>query len=233
MMIRFTPLHAVCVAAVLGCAAVPAVAQTGGLGPLIPAPGPAPSGQDATPREPVSLRGGSPDAPSAPAAAPSPSETTPREAGRPGAAAPGRQTGGTFIMTMERAREAMAAYDRHDYATAIRIWREEAERGDSLAMWAMGEMLQYGTGIQRDLNEAVRYFRRSAELNDPMGQFLLGYMYEQGRGVPRNLAEARRLYELSAAQGNPGAIESLRTLGVDAGEGGPRPGQRPRARPQR
>jgi TPR repeat protein len=233
MKIRLLLLDAACIAVVLGTSAAPTLAQTGGLGPLIPAPGPAPSGQDAAPREPVSLRGGSADAPSAPAAAPGPGESAPREAGRPGAAAPGRQTGGTFIMTMERAREAMAAYDRHEYATAIRIWREEAERGDSLAMWAMGEILQYGTGVPRDLNEAVRYFRRSAELNDPMGQFLLGYMYEQGRGVPRNLAEARRLYELSAAQGNPGAIEGLRNLGVDAGESGPRPGQRPRGRPQR
>lgn len=196
-------------------AATSAIAQQG---PLIPSPGQNPAAPESTPRDPVPLRGGNA----------TPQATTPA----PGAA-PGRPTGGTFIMTMERAREAMAAYDRHDYAAAIRIWREEAERGDSLAMWAMGEMLQYGTGIPSDLNEAVRYFRRSAELNDPMGQFLLGYMYEQGRGVPRNLAEARRYYELSAAQGNPGAIESLRSLGADSGDAGPRPGQRPRTRPQR
>jgi TPR repeat protein len=212
---------AMCLVAPLG-----AIAQQGGLGPLIPAPGQAPAGPENAPREPVSLRGG-PAAP--PAAAPSPASETPA----PGASQPGRQTGGTFIMSLDRARQAMAAYDRHEYAVAIQIWREEAERGDSLAMWAMGEMLQYGTGIRRDLNEAVRYFRRSAELNDPMGQFLLGYMYEQGRGVPRNLAEARRYYELSAAQGNPGGIEGLRNLGVEAGDALPRPGQRPRTRPQR
>lgn len=108
--------------------------------------------------------------------------------------------------------DAMRAYRSRDYATALRLWREEAERGNAQAMVNAGEMYAYAIGVPEDYAEAVRWFRRAAESGDMVGQFSLAFMYENGRGVPRNMTEARRLYTLSANQGYAGAVEALRDM---------------------
>jgi TPR repeat protein len=108
--------------------------------------------------------------------------------------------------------DAMRAYRARDYPTALRLWREEAQKGDAQAMVNIGEMHAYAIGVPEDYAEAVRWFRRAAETGDMVGQFSLAFMYENGRGVPQNITEARRLYTLSANQGYLGAIEALRDM---------------------
>jgi hypothetical protein len=108
--------------------------------------------------------------------------------------------------------DAMRAYRARDFATALRMWREEAQKGDAQAMVNAGEMYAYGIGVPEDFAEAVRWFRRAADTGDMVGQFSLAFMYENGRGVPQNITEARRLYTLSANQGYYGAIEALRDI---------------------
>jgi hypothetical protein len=108
--------------------------------------------------------------------------------------------------------DGMRAYRARDYATALRIWRAEAEKGNVQAMVNVGEMHAYGIGVPEDFAEAVRWFRRAADTGDAVGQFSLAFMYENGRGVPQNITEARRLYTLSANQGYTGAIEALRDM---------------------
>ena len=108
--------------------------------------------------------------------------------------------------------DAMRAYRVRDFATALRLWREEAQKGDAQAMVNAGEMYAYAIGVPEDFAEAVRWFRRATETGDMVGQFSLAFMYENGRGVPQNVTEARRLYTLSANQGYYGAIEALRDM---------------------
>ena len=49
------------------------------------------------------------------------------------------------------------ARDRaRDFATALRLWREEAQKGDAQAMVNGGEMYAYAIGVPEDLAEAVR-----------------------------------------------------------------------------
>ncbi len=57
----------------------------------------------------------------------------------------------------------MEAYDRGDYATALKEWRPLAEQGDANAQFNLGSMYEYGEGVPQDDKEAARWFRLAAE----------------------------------------------------------------------
>ena len=59
--------------------------------------------------------------------------------------------------------EAVAAYDRGDYATAVRGFLVHAEQGDATAQYKLGVMYNYGWGVPEDHAEAVRWYRLAAK----------------------------------------------------------------------
>ncbi len=59
--------------------------------------------------------------------------------------------------------EAVAAYKRGDYATAIREWRPLAEQGNAKAQFNLGVMYDRGLGVPQDYAEAVKWYRKAAE----------------------------------------------------------------------
>ena len=58
--------------------------------------------------------------------------------------------------------EAVAAYDRGDYATAVRGFLVHAEQGDATAQFNLGLMYDKGEGVLKDEAEAVRWYRLAA-----------------------------------------------------------------------
>ena len=57
--------------------------------------------------------------------------------------------------------DAVAAHERADYATATRLWRPLAERGDPAAQLMLGSMFHDGLGVPQDFAEALNWFRRT------------------------------------------------------------------------
>ncbi len=53
--------------------------------------------------------------------------------------------------------EGVAAYERGDYATAIREWRPLADQGDAVAQNNIGLMYDNGRGVPQDYGEAVQW----------------------------------------------------------------------------
>ena len=53
--------------------------------------------------------------------------------------------------------EGVAAYDRGDYATALREWRPLAEQGNAKAQYNLGAMYYSGLGVPQDYAEAVKW----------------------------------------------------------------------------
>ncbi len=51
------------------------------------------------------------------------------------------------------------AYQRGDYATALRIFRQLAEQGDASAQYNLGFMYDNGQGVTQDYAVAVRWYR--------------------------------------------------------------------------
>ncbi len=93
------------------------------------------------------------------------------------------------------------AYQRGDYATALKEWRPLAEQGDAGAQFNLGVMYDDGRGVPQDDAEAVRGYRRAAEQGYAEAQFNLGLMYLKGRGVPQACVQAHMWVNLAAAQG--------------------------------
>ena len=61
----------------------------------------------------------------------------------------------------------LAAYDKGDFATALRELTPAAESGDAVAQSKLGVMLAKGEGVARDPAAAVEWFRKSAAQGDP------------------------------------------------------------------
>ena len=92
------------------------------------------------------------------------------------------------------------AYERGDYAMALKEWRPLAEQGDALAQFSLGAMYSVGEGIPQDYAEAVKWYRLAAEQGDASAQNNLGVRYDYGQGVPQDYAEAVKWYRLAAEQ---------------------------------
>ncbi len=96
--------------------------------------------------------------------------------------------------------EGMAAYQRGDYATALRDWRPLAEQGNANAQFFLGLMYGNGLGVPQDYAKAQQWWRKAAGQGDATAQFNLGFMYSNGRGVPQDYAQAHMWFNLAASR---------------------------------
>ena len=95
----------------------------------------------------------------------------------------------------------LAAYDRKDYATAIKLLRPLAGAGNASVQALMGGMYNEGQGVPQDYKEAVKWWRLAAEQGAADAQFNLGAMYAKGQGVLQDYAYAHMWYSLASAAG--------------------------------
>jgi hypothetical protein len=86
------------------------------------------------------------------------------------------------------------AYDRANYATALKIWLPQANQGDPAAQTYVGEIYEKGLGIEADYSLAANWYRKAAEQGYSRAQINLGYLYESGLGVQRDLVTAMNFY---------------------------------------
>ena len=117
--------------------------------------------------------------------------------------------------------DGIAAYQRGDFATALRLFQPLAEQGDASAQSNLGVMYEQGRGVAQNYREAMRWFRLAAMQGDASAQSNLGVMYFKGQGIAQDFREAMRWYRLGAGQGN---VEAQFNLGVmyERGEVSPR-----------
>ncbi len=94
------------------------------------------------------------------------------------------------------------AYERGDYATALRLFRQLADQGHAKAQFNLGYMYNKGQGVPLDYAVAVRWLRKAADQGDAWAQVKLGLVYEEGQGVTQDYVQAHMWYNLSAAKGN-------------------------------
>jgi len=105
--------------------------------------------------------------------------------------------------------DGVAAANRGEYQTALRIFRPLAEKGHAGAQSALGYMYEYAQGVPQDYVESEKWHRRAAEQGDAFSQTRLAFIYQFGEGVPRNEAEAAKCFHRAAEQGHVAAQDSL------------------------
>lgn len=106
----------------------------------------------------------------------------------------------------------MAAYNRGDFATALREWQPLAEQGDARAQFSFGLLHENGDGVPRDYAKARQWYEKAAAQGDAKAQLYLGMQFSFGQGGPVDLVQAYMWYSLAAGNGNahaPGYRDDL------------------------
>ena len=98
----------------------------------------------------------------------------------------------------EQMREAAAAYERKDMATAVRLWKAWAARGNAEARTLLGAMYWSGEGVPRNHAEAARLYLAAAQQGYARAQNNIGFMLGFGEGIPpRDDIEAYKWIQLA------------------------------------
>ena len=95
--------------------------------------------------------------------------------------------------------EGFAAFERADYATAIREFLSLAEQGHAKAQFHLGFMYHQGQGVPQDDAEAVKWYRLAADQGFADAQWFLGMMYTDGQGVPQDYVRGYMWINLAVA----------------------------------
>jgi TPR repeat protein len=100
------------------------------------------------------------------------------------------------------------AYNRGDYATALREWTLAAEQGHAFAQYNLGLMYDNGRGVLQDFKTAVKWYTLAAEQGNADAQYSLGLMYANGDGVLQDYVYAQMWWNIAASSGNKKASEN-------------------------
>jgi TPR repeat protein len=96
----------------------------------------------------------------------------------------------------------LSAYQKKDYAAAVKEWRPLAEMGDAPSQFNLGLLYVDGLGVPQDYGQALTWFTRSAQQDYAKAQLNLGAMYGAGRGVKRDYIQAYKWLNVCAAKGD-------------------------------
>ncbi len=110
-------------------------------------------------------------------------------------------------------KEAMEAFGRKQYATAMKLMRPLAEKGHAAAQYQVALMHKMGLGVSKSEKEARKWSRLAAKQGHTDAQVLLGSLYytKEGNESP-DVIKAYMWYEVAAAQGNPEAKKEVATI---------------------
>jgi len=115
--------------------------------------------------------------------------------------------GSTGVSWSADFQKGLDAYDRGDYATALREWTPLAENKGILsylyskkdiisAQSGLGSLSATGRGVSQNHKTAVKWYTLAAKQGYAHAQHNLGVMYANGRGVPQNDKTAVKWYTL-------------------------------------
>jgi uncharacterized protein len=97
-------------------------------------------------------------------------------------------------------RAAAAAYEGKDMATAARLWKIWAAKGNAEARTLLGAMYWSGDGVPRDHKEAARLYLLAANQGYARAQNDIGFMLGFDEGIPpRDDVEAYKWLTLGIA----------------------------------
>lgn len=113
-----------------------------------------------------------------------------------------------------------------DAEQAFRLFSEEAESGNVLAMHDLGRMYQDGLGVEADAEQSFSWYAKAldgfyeieSEKNHRYVEYRIGKMHAAGLGTEQDYAEAAGWFEESASQNYKYAQYSLAGL-YDRGQG--------------
>src|SRR5450759_4892091 len=79
--------------------------------------------------------------------------------------------------------DAVAAQDRGEYKSAMKMYLELAAKDYPKAQFKIGVMYSKGQSVVKDYSESIKWYRLAAAQGDAKAQSNLGLMYFNGQGV--------------------------------------------------
>jgi uncharacterized protein len=110
--------------------------------------------------------------------------------------------------------DAIAAHEKGDYATALRLMRPFADQGEASAQYNLGIAYRWGEAVPQDYAAALSWYRKAAEQGHVGARSELGFMYGLGQGVPQDYVIAHMWFNLAAARGYKDAAGNRDKVGA-------------------
>lgn len=110
---------------------------------------------------------------------------------------------------------AMQAYERGNFAVALKTFTEKALKGDPGAQNNLAVMYANGELVKKDMELALKWYSKAAEQGLAVAQYNLGILYDEGLGTERDPGAAAVWYQLAATQGDVLAQYRLGILYAD------------------
>lgn len=108
--------------------------------------------------------------------------------------------------------ESKQAFERHDYGIAYGQCIGSANTGSSDCQNAIGYLLRFGYGINKDSAEARRWFQLAASKNNEAAQYNLALMLAAGEGGSQDYQQSAKWLLRAAEAGNSKAQANLGTV---------------------
>ncbi|MGH8762292.1 MAG: tetratricopeptide repeat protein [Nitrosospira sp.] len=103
-----------------------------------------------------------------------------------------------------------------DHHFAVRLYQENAEKGNSDAQYKLGLLYLTGNGALQDFTEAAKWLKLAAEQGHASAQYELGLIYRTGYGLATDQVQSYMWLNLAAAAGIQQAVmardEVMRSL---------------------
>lgn len=82
--------------------------------------------------------------------------------------------------------DAMAVYERREYAKAVNMFHALAELGEAQAQSFLGAIYSSGEGVRQDYKQAFQWQKKAADQNYAPAQYNLAIQYIKGLGVEQD-----------------------------------------------
>jgi TPR repeat protein len=113
---------------------------------------------------------------------------------------------------IDAASKGEDAFRAHDYATALRLFRQAADQGLAAGAFRVGLLYANGQGVTQDYVEARRWYEKAVAKGYARAMNTMGNLYRFGRGVPQDYALAVKWYTEAAAKGSDAAQVNLGSM---------------------
>lgn len=99
-------------------------------------------------------------------------------------------------------QDTMSTDEKIDYKKEFAKLEERAVIGDTIAQFDVGQMYQYGIGVEKDAKQAVKFYELAASQGSLPAEYNLGIIYLLGDGVNQDLNLALKWLQDAAFKGN-------------------------------
>jgi TPR repeat protein len=98
--------------------------------------------------------------------------------------------------------KAVHVYGCADYPKAFNLFKPLAEKGDALAQFQVGMMIEQGQGAEVDYSSAYKWYLKAAEQGMADAYFALGQLYARGLAVPQDVVQSYAWFDLAVQGGH-------------------------------